>query len=204
MAFSRLVDIGIVGAINSSLLLVILVRMVVGRRTRPPARTDSAGTVTAPRADAVLVAATASMVIYYLVFGAWVIRPSLAGPYLADPRPWSASVGIVLALLSTALIVWAFTVFASWRLRAEIDENHELMTEGPFGLVRHPIYTGLVGVYASTLFVVPTVGFLIAVVLIAVVHDYRARTEEGVLRSVFGNRYTSYIGHTKRFVPGVY
>ncbi|NNH71357.1 isoprenylcysteine carboxylmethyltransferase family protein [Nocardia uniformis] len=203
MAFNRSIDIGIVGAIHSVLLLVIFGRMLIGLRTRPPARVESAVT-TAPRADAAVASAIIAMVVYYAVFTAWVVRPSLAGPLIIDPAPWSAISGIVLAVASIALIVWTFMVFGSWRLRAEIDSDHELMTGGPFTLIRHPIYTGVIGTFASTLLVVPRVGFIVAVLLIVVAHDWRARTEEGVLRTAFGDRYSIYIGHTKRFFPVIY
>lgn len=202
MAFDHSIDIGIVGAINSALLLAIFGRMLIGFRARPP-DTESA-VATARRADAAVGSVIVTMVIYYAVYAAWVIRPSFAGPLIVDPAPWSAILGIVLAVASIALIVWTFTVFRSWRLRAEIDEGHELMTGGPFALVRHPIYTGLVGTYASTLLIVPRVGFLVAVLLIAVAHDWRARLEEGVLRTAFGERYSTYMDRTKRFIPAIY
>ena len=102
------------------------------------------------------------------------------------------------------LVAWAYRVFGSWRLLAQIDADHELMTDGPFRYVRHPIYTGIVGAYLGTLFVVPTAGCLIAVLLIMVSHDIRGRVEEGVLTEAFGNRYSVYVDRTKRFVPGLY
>ncbi|MEU8894908.1 isoprenylcysteine carboxylmethyltransferase family protein [Nocardia sp. NPDC048505] len=199
MAFNRPLDIAIVGAINAVLLLVIFGRILIGVRSRSPE--SAAGP---RRADPVVVWVIVTMALYYAVFAAWIVRPGLAGPLLVDPGPWSALAGIALAVASTALIVWTFLVFGSWRLRADIDEDHELMTGGPFALVRHPIYTGVIGAYASTLLVVPRAGFLVAVLLIVVAHDVRARTEEGVLRAAFGRRYTAYIDHTKRFVPAVY
>ncbi|MGW0250938.1 methyltransferase family protein [Nocardia goodfellowii] len=199
MAFSRPLDIAIVGAINAVLLLVIFGRILVGVRSRSPEPADGPR-----RADPVVVWVIVAMALYYAVFAAWIVRPGLAGPLLVDPRPWSAISGIVLATASTALIVWTFLVFGSWRLRAEIDADHELMTGGPFALIRHPIYTGVIGAYASTLLVVPRAGFLAAVLLIVVTHDVRARTEEGVLRKAFGQRYTTYSDHTKRFVPALY
>jgi protein-S-isoprenylcysteine O-methyltransferase Ste14 len=202
VAFNHAIDIAIVSAIQAVLLLVLFGRILIGFRTRPSAPAESA--VATPRADAVVGSVIITMAIYYAVFAAWVVRPSLAGPHIVDLGSWFAILGIVLALASIALIVWTFIVFGSWRLRAEIDEDHELMTGGPFTLIRHPIYTGVMGTYASTLLVVPRVGFLVAVLLIALAHDWRARTEEGVLRTAFGDRYSTYIGRTKRFIPVIY
>jgi len=203
MAFNQLVDAAIVGAINTALWVLIVARLLERRRKVSAAAvpTDS---ITAPRADAVMLFVAVSLAFYYLVFAAWLISPQFSGPYLFDPASSSAVVGIVVAVASLALVTWAYRVFGSWRLLARIDVDHELITEGPFTLIRHPIYTGIVGAYISTFFVVPTIGFLIAVVLIMVSHDVRARVEEGVLTNAFGTRYSAYLGHTKRFIPGLY
>lgn len=200
MAFDRGIDAAIVGAVSIVLWTMILLRLFAGRRHAP----EETPSVVAPHANTVLRFVSLSLAVYYLVYVVWLIRPGASGPYLFDPAPWSAVIGLVLAAASLALIGWTFVVFGSWRLLAQIDEDHVLVTDGPFGLMRHPIYTGIVGAYISTLFIVPTVGFLIAVLLIAISHDVRARVEEGVLVAAFGDRYTSYLDHTKRFVPGVY
>lgn len=203
MAVSVLADAAIVGSINTALWVLIVARLLERRRTIP-ADADSSDGITAPRANAVLLFVSVSLAVYYLVFAAWMIRPHLSGPYLFDPTPWSAVVGIIGAAVSLGLVVWAYRVFGSWRLLARIDPDHELITDGPFALIRHPIYTGIVGAYLSTFLVVPTVGFLIAVLLIALSHDVRARVEEGVLTEAFGTRYSTYRGDTKRFIPGLY
>lgn len=203
MAFNQLVDAAIVGAINTALWVLIVARLLE-RRRKLSAAVGPTDSITAPRADVVMLFVSVSLAFYYLVFGAWLIGPQFSDPYLFDPAPWSAVVGIVVAVASLALVTWAYRVFGSWRLLARIDADHELITEGPFTLIRHPIYTGIVGAYISTFFVVPTIGFLIAVMLIMVSHDVRARVEEGVLTKAFGARYSAYLGHTKRFIPGLY
>lgn len=203
MAFNQLADAAIVGSINTVLWVLIVARLIE-RRRKLPAAAVSSDSITAPRADAVLLFVSAALAFYYLVFGAWMIRPQFSGRYLFEPAPWSAVVGIIVAVASLGLVAWAYRVFGSWRLLAQIDADHELITDGPFTLIRHPVYTGIVGAYVGTFFVVPTIGFLIAVLLIALTHDIRARVEEGVLTTAFGSRYSTYIGRTNRFIPGVY
>ncbi|GAY15799.1 isoprenylcysteine carboxylmethyltransferase family protein [Mycobacterium sp. shizuoka-1] len=203
MAFNQLVDAAIVGSINTVLWVLIVARLIQ-RRRKMPLDAVSSDSITAPRAEEALLFVSFSLALYYLVFATWMIRPPLSGPHLFDPAPWSAVVGVTGAAASLGLVAWAYRVFGSWRLLARVDANHELITDGPFALIRHPIYTGIVGAYVSTLLVVPTIGFLIAVLLIALSHDVRARVEERVLTEAFGSRYSTYLGDTKRFIPGLY
>lgn len=115
-----------------------------------------------------------------------------------------AVIGATIIALGTALSLWTLWVFRSWRLRAELGPGHELCTDGPFGLVRHPIYTAMVLLALGTAIWAPN-GFTIGGILgIAWVGDQRARAEEDILLNAFGDSYRRFMVKTKRFVPGVY
>jgi protein-S-isoprenylcysteine O-methyltransferase Ste14 len=103
-----------------------------------------------------------------------------------------------------ALISSALMHFRSWRLRARLDQGHELATEGPFRLMRHPIYMGLNLLALGTAIWIPTVVEWIALVLMFIGGDVRARSEEAILTQAFGAAYTDYCARTKRFIPLVY
>ncbi len=111
---------------------------------------------------------------------------------------------VPVMLASTWSMIRVLVVFRSWRLRAVLTEAHELCTEGPFSVVRHPIYTGLVLVGVATLLVTPNVATVAGFVLNLIVGDLRARAEERLLLAAFGERYAAYMARTKRFLPGVY
>jgi protein-S-isoprenylcysteine O-methyltransferase Ste14 len=177
---------------------------MASRRSPDAAEPERGPGVVAERADAVIRLVAVTQLAYYLVALAWLIEPRLAGPPLLDPAPGLALAGVAVAVLSLALMAWAFRVFGSWRVRAQIDAGHELVTSGPYALMRHPIYTGVIGVYLSTLLVVPRVGFLVTGLLIAWSFDARARAEEQALIVAFGGRYARYMGRTKRLVPRLY
>ena len=57
---------------------------------------------------------------------------------------WSAALGAALTFAGLAFCVWArFVIAGNWSGYVELKRDHELITQGPYALVRHPIYTGL-------------------------------------------------------------
>jgi len=89
----------------------------------------------------------------------------------------------------------------NWTMAVTRDEAKELITDGMFGRVRHPIYALSILLMICTVVVVPTW----PVLLIAVVHIAlmitKARNEERFLRDVHGARYADYCAATGRFMP---
>lgn len=113
-------------------------------------------------------------------------------------------VGIPMLLTGTALVIRTLMVFRSWRLRAELAAGHELCTEGPFRVVRHPIYTALVILCLASFFLVPNACTAAGILTTFLTGDLRARAEEKLLLGAFGERYAKLMATTKRFIPGVY
>jgi protein-S-isoprenylcysteine O-methyltransferase Ste14 len=87
-----------------------------------------------------------------------------------------------------------------WSLQARVLENHKLVREGPYRFVRHPIYTGMLGmIIAAGLAWSHWIGFLIAFLLFSIGTAIRIRSEEKLLREQFGAAFDDY----KRGVPAV-
>src|SRR5262245_30801850 len=112
--------------------------------------------------------------------------------------------GLLIIASGAMLMSSALVHFRSWRVRAKLDEDHQLATTGPFRLVRHPIYLGMNLLALGTAIWVPTMIVWIAVALMAAGGDVRARAEEALLDQVFGLSYRQYRLRTWRFLPGVY
>src|SRR5262249_22557657 len=86
---------------------------------------------------------------------------------------WLRAIGAALLLAATAFPLWARWVLGTmWSSYATAREGHELRTDGPYALVRHPIYTGLLGMLVGSALLgglgVWLAGLLIAVVLVEV------------------------------------
>jgi protein-S-isoprenylcysteine O-methyltransferase Ste14 len=118
--------------------------------------------------------------------------------------PGQRIVGTLVIGLGAALMSWALVFFRSWRFRAKLGEGHQLATEGPFRLLRHPIYMGMNLLALGTALWSPTLIVWAGFVLVALGSDLRARGEERLLHAAFGPVYAGYCRRTKRFLPGVY
>ena len=154
---------------------------------------------TAPFSRALLVFHMAAFGVMY--FGiANAVLPNRVPVWFVGQR----LVGASLIAFGAALMSWSLIFFRSWRFRAKLDQGHQLATGGPFRILRHPIYMGLNLLSLGSAIWVPTIVVWVAVVLMAVGSDLRARSEEALLKQAFGSAYAEYSRRTKRFIPGIY
>lgn len=118
--------------------------------------------------------------------------------------PGQAIVGAVVVVVATALASWVMVVFRTWRIKAELADGHELCTDGPFRVVRHPIYTAMLLQAVRTAIWLPNPVAGAAIVAMFIAGNLRAESEERLLLRVFGEPYRALLGRTKRFIPGIY
>jgi len=101
--------------------------------------------------------------------------------------------------------VWARVHLGrNWSRSVTIKQGHELITTGPYAVVRHPIYTGILAGFLGTAIAVSQVRGLIVVVLIFVALWAKLRMEEEWMRSQFGETYAAYARKTAALVPYVF
>jgi protein-S-isoprenylcysteine O-methyltransferase Ste14 len=119
--------------------------------------------------------------------------------------------GIALQFAGDALIAagLGFSVWArvhlgnNWSGNVTVKENHELVRTGPYRLVRHPIYTGILLAFVGTAIEVGQWRALIAVPLAFVSFLIKSRIEEGRMMQTFAD-YGEYRRTTAAIVPLVY
>lgn len=115
---------------------------------------------------------------------------------------WSFWIGAAVTVAGLLFAVWARRYLGSnWSRAVTIKQDHELITAGPYALVRHPIYTGiLTGFLGTAIALSQTRGFIaFAVVFLALWAKFRM--EEKWMRSQFGETYATYARHTAALVP---
>jgi protein-S-isoprenylcysteine O-methyltransferase Ste14 len=180
---------------------VFLLRLLPRGQDPPPAAAPSAAAPrAAPRSRGLLAFHTASFGVLYFGIGEAVFSPR-PGRGLWPPQPVP---GAALTLMGAIVVAWALLVFRSWRLLARIDTGHQLCTEGPFRLVRHPIYLSVDLLALGSVLWIPRPVVLLGALLVVVAGDLRARAEEKVLAETFGEEYRRYASTVKRYLPGVY
>ena len=115
---------------------------------------------------------------------------------------WPFWIGAAVTVVGLLFAVWARQHLASnWSSAVTIKEGHELITSGPYGLVRHPIYTGILTGFLGTAIALDQVRGVIGFVLIFVVLWAKLRLEEEWMRSQFGKTYAAYAQRTAALVP---
>jgi protein-S-isoprenylcysteine O-methyltransferase Ste14 len=118
--------------------------------------------------------------------------------------PWRAGVGLALFALGLGFAVWARVHLGrNWGTPMSQKDEPELVTSGPYQLVRHPIYSGILIAGAGTA-VALSWTWLLAVALAAIYIVYSATVEERYLTAEFPDAYPTYKRSTKMLVPLVF
>ncbi|HEV2186712.1 MAG TPA: isoprenylcysteine carboxylmethyltransferase family protein [Stellaceae bacterium] len=136
-----------------------------------------------------------------LVAPQW-LPPVLAWRFLSGAGP--PALGTALVFAGLALSMWArWHLGRNWSSAVVVKEGHTLTRSGPYRLVRHPIYSGMVlALFATALAIGETRGF-IGAGLILFGFVLKLQAEEERMRETFPE-YDDYARHTARLIPGVY
>jgi protein-S-isoprenylcysteine O-methyltransferase Ste14 len=114
---------------------------------------------------------------------------------------WLAGVGLVLFALGLGFAIWArMHIGRNWGTPMTQKDEPELVTSGPYHLVRHPIYSGILVAGVGTAVALSWL-WLIAVALAGVYFVYSAKVEEHYLTERFPDAYPVYNRSTKMLVP---
>jgi len=119
--------------------------------------------------------------------------------------PATFGIGLVLLVLGLAFAVWArIQLGRFWSGTVTIKVGHELIQRGPYQVVRHPIYSGiLLGLLGTVLALGELRGF-IALTLFVLAFEIKLRREERWLTQQFGVAYQAYQRQVKALVPLVW
>jgi protein-S-isoprenylcysteine O-methyltransferase Ste14 len=132
------------------------------------------------------------------------VRLGVFRGHAVDTDPWRAAVGLALFAAGLALAIWARVhIGRNWGTPMSQKEDPELVTSGPYRLVRHPIYSGFLLAGVGTALALSWV-WLIAVALVGVYFAYCATVEETYLTEEFPDAYPAYRQSTKMLVPLVF
>src|SRR6516162_5480548 len=115
---------------------------------------------------------------------------------------WPAALGAALTFAGFAFSIWArFVIAANWSSDVQLKRDHELIVAGPYRWVRHPIYTGVLLMFAGTALAVGEWRAILAVVMAAAAYWRKLRLEEEVMRREFGAAYAQYAAHVPALIP---
>jgi protein-S-isoprenylcysteine O-methyltransferase Ste14 len=126
------------------------------------------------------------------------------GLRIVPASPPTAAIGLGLTILGVAFAVWARSALgANWSATVTVKENHAFVQRGPYRLVRHPIYAGLLLAMLGTALVYGEARCFVAVVLAFVGWWLKARMEEQFMTQQFGEDYRLYQRNVRQLIPFV-
>ena len=118
--------------------------------------------------------------------------------------PIRAGLGLFLFALGLGFAIWARAhIGRNWGTPMSVKDEPELVTSGPYHLVRHPIYSGVLLAGVGTAMALSWL-WLIAVGLAGVYFVYSATVEERNLTEQFPDTYPVYRHSTKMLVPFIF
>jgi protein-S-isoprenylcysteine O-methyltransferase Ste14 len=125
----------------------------------------------------------------------------LRGGSLAIHNPLIGAIGAVVFASGIALAIWArVDLGRNWGMPMTQKAEPELITSGPYRLVRHPIYSGLLLGLLGTALVNNLIGLIIVAILCGYFY-YCASVEERNLTATFPTAYPAYRTSTKMLIP---
>jgi len=137
-------------------------------------------------------------VITYLVNPAWMKWSEMPLP------DWARWVGVIAGAVSVPLLYWLFkSIGKNITQTVKIRKEHELVTNGPYRWVRHPLYS--VGTLLFVSFALMASNWFIGLATLAslVMLMVRLPKEESNLIERFGDEYREYMKRTGRLIPKI-
>ncbi|SDJ68850.1 methyltransferase family protein [Salimicrobium halophilum] len=122
---------------------------------------------------------------------------------MAPPVRWA---GIVLYGLGVGLRLWGIIHLKEQFTRnVSVSEGSHLVSTGPYRVLRHPLYTGLLSITAGFALSNGSVaGFIIGMLAVGASLLYRIRLEEAMLVGQHGNMYVQWCKKRYRLIPFFY
>ena len=174
---------------------------LVAARTRP-------GDTSNPAVDRALQVPAYISSAAWAAYVAWSV---LAPPRLLEWDWWPVGQGVsnflawfAVVLFGTGLGLFWYshrTIGSYWSIRIEIKQEHQLVTHGPYGHVRHPLYTALFLGYLGTLLALQSWTLTVWFPVFIFSYVLFAKEEENIMERGFGEAYRAYRERTGMFLP---
>jgi protein-S-isoprenylcysteine O-methyltransferase Ste14 len=118
--------------------------------------------------------------------------------------PWRAGLGLVLFAAGLGFAIWArLNIGRNWGTPMSQKDEPELVTSGPYRLVRHPIYSGILGAGVGTAVALNWL-WLVVIALAGIYFIYSATVEERYMTEQFPDTYPEYKRSTKMLIPLIF
>jgi protein-S-isoprenylcysteine O-methyltransferase Ste14 len=136
-------------------------------------------------------------------FGNWLVRGWLAVRVVPESTPVVVT-GAILTVAGMLFSVWArLTLGRNWSGLVTIKQDHELIQRGPYQIVRHPIYTGMLVGMLGTAIIYGIARCFVGVPLVGLAFWLKMQIEERFMVQQFGAQYVHYRQQVRALIPFV-
>ena len=143
------------------------------------------------------------LLMYGALALAFVRVPGLGRRWLPNSS-WFVFIGLAVHLGSALFAIWARRHLGrNWSGAITAKVDHQLIRTGPYRLIRHPIYTAMLGMFLGTAMVSGELHSLLGLLIMAGAYWRKIRLEEQHLRGVFGEAYDEYQQKSWALIPGL-
>lgn len=139
-----------------------------------------------------------------IVFAAFLISyPQTSTIWISPISPWRAVLSLTVALFAMVLAWSALLVLGpQWRFGAVVCTDHQLIKDGPYRLVRHPIYLSMFCMLQMVVILVGTpLNWLVSTALFVLGTKIRVRAEDRLLLECFGAEYAEWQRRIPAYLP---
>jgi protein-S-isoprenylcysteine O-methyltransferase Ste14 len=122
--------------------------------------------------------------------------------HFVQPREALAIAGVVFTYVGLPLTVWSRVRLGRfWSGWVVLKQDHRLIQSGPYRVVRHPLYSGIIVAAIGMALCITTWSSLLGVASLITCFERRAHKEDALLATEFGEEFESYRQRTGRLLP---
>jgi len=138
------------------------------------------------------------------VLAAAILTARGLGGRLWTPSPLVGALLAAIVVMGLVFTLWARAALGgNWSAGVVLKEGHTLVRSGPYAIVRHPIYTGLLAMTLGTGLYAGTVFGLVLLGAVATVLWARSLREDQLMAATFPAEYPDYRRRVRAFIPYV-
>jgi protein-S-isoprenylcysteine O-methyltransferase Ste14 len=122
----------------------------------------------------------------------------------APINPWVSSLGLAISVVGLIIFVWGRqSIGRNWSQGVSAKHDHQLVTGGPYRIVRNPMYSG--GIIAGAGSALASGGgFVFLLVFLTAIFIWRVGAEDRLMQRQFPDEYPAYRKRTKALIPFVW
>jgi protein-S-isoprenylcysteine O-methyltransferase Ste14 len=121
---------------------------------------------------------------------------------LTVQAPWVRVLGLAILFGCTVFTLWARLVLGTmWSSDPIVKQGHELRTDGPYGITRHPIYTGMLGMLLGTVLLAGVGQQILILPIGLVLFEIKISIEEPLMSATFPKEYRRYRQQVPQLIP---